>query len=43
MRECKAGLDDYIAFYNDRYEHSSLDGNTPSDIYFRRAFIEGAA
>ncbi len=43
VKECKAGLGRYFTFYNDRREHSSLDGNTPSDIYFRRAFIEGAA
>src|SRR5574344_2063866 len=43
VKECKAGLERYFTFYNDRREHSSLDGNTPSDIYFRRTFIEGAA
>jgi len=43
VKECKIGLESCFTFYNDRREHSSLDGNTPSDIYFNRAFIEGAA
>ena len=43
VRECKAGLNDYIAFYNDRREHASLAGNTPSDIYFGRVSLTEAA
>ncbi|MFA6837029.1 MAG: integrase core domain-containing protein, partial [Fibrobacteraceae bacterium] len=43
VKECKAGLERYFTFYNDRREHFSLDGNAPSDIYFGRAFFEGAA
>jgi putative transposase len=30
----RAGLSSYLAFYNARRPHSSLDGNTPDEFYF---------
>ena len=41
--ECRKGLGEYICKYNDIREHSSVDGNTPSDIYFGRVKLERAA
>ncbi len=34
---------EFIDKYNDRREHSSLDGHTSSDLYFRRVTLENAA
>jgi len=43
VAECRKGLGEYISRYNDIREHSSLDGNTPSDIYFGHVQLERAA
>jgi putative transposase len=34
VSEAKAGLSRYLAFYNARRAHSSLDGSTPDEFYF---------
>jgi putative transposase len=31
----RSGIGRYLAFYNSRRPHSSLDGNTPDEFYFR--------
>ena len=43
VAECRMGLSEYFHKYNDIREHSSLDGNTPSDVYFGRVQLNGAA
>jgi putative transposase len=43
MKECRAGVAAFIDKYNDRREHSSLDGHTPSDVYFRRVTLRNVA
>jgi putative transposase len=34
VSEAKAGLSRYLAFYNERRPHRSLDGRTPDEFYF---------
>lgn len=34
VSEARAGLSRYFTFYNTRRPHSSLDGQTPDDVYF---------
>lgn len=34
VSQAKAGIDKYLAFYNEQRPHSSLDGRTPDDVYF---------
>jgi len=41
--ECRKGLGEYISRYNDIREDSSLDRNTPSDVYFGRVQFERVA
>ena len=41
--ECRKGLGEYISRYNDIHEDSSLDRNTPSDVYFGRVQFERVA
>jgi putative transposase len=36
VSEAKAGLQRYLTFYNQRRPHSSLDGQTPEDVYFSK-------
>jgi len=43
VAECRKGLGAFICRYNDIREHSSLDGNTPSDIYFGKVRLERVA
>ena len=38
-----AGVAAFIDKYNDRREHSSLDGHTPSDVYFGGVTLGNAA
>jgi putative transposase len=35
LSEASAGLDKYFRFYNSRRPHSSLDGQTPDQVYFK--------
>ena len=41
--DCAKGIEAFIRRYNDVREHSSLDGKTPSDVYFGRVVLNGAA
>lgn len=41
VSEAKASIGRYIAFYNQRRQHSALDGRTPDDVYF--SMTAGAA
>ena len=41
--DCAKGIEAFIRRYNDVREHSSLDGQTPSDVYFGRVVLNGAA
>jgi len=34
VSETRASLGHYLAFYNTRRPHSSLDGKTPDQVYF---------
>ena len=34
VSEARASLGRYLAFYNERRPHSSLDGRTPDEAYF---------
>jgi putative transposase len=34
VSEARASIGRYVAFYNGRRPHSSLDGQTPDQIYF---------
>jgi len=43
MKECRAGIAEFICRYNDRREHSSLDGHAPSDVYFKRVTLRKVA
>lgn len=33
MKQLKAGLKEYVEFYNHKRPHSSLDGSTPAEVY----------
>ena len=39
----KAGIARYLAFYNSRRPHQSLDGQTPDTLYFNQAPLAAAA
>lgn len=41
--ECRRGIAAFMKRYNDVREHSSLDWNTPSDVYFGRVTLGEAA
>ena len=43
VKECFKGIKAYIDRYNDIRLHSSLDNRTPSDVYFGRVVLKGAA
>jgi len=43
MGECQSGIMAFVDRYNDRRRHSSLDRNTPSDVYFNRVTLKEAA
>lgn len=43
VSEAKAGLGQYIAFYNARRPHRSLDGKTPDHVYFVGRTLAAAA
>ena len=43
VAECRKGLGEFICRYNDVRGYSSLDGDTPSDIYFGKVRLERAA
>jgi transposase len=34
VSEARASIGRYLAFYNERHPHSSLDGRTPDEAYF---------
>ncbi len=34
VSEARASIGRYLAFYNERRPHSSLDGRTPDEAYF---------
>ena len=36
VSEARVSLGQYLAFYNERRPHSSLDGRTPDEAYFRK-------
>lgn len=36
LKEAKQDIAKYITFYNNRRKHSSLDYNTPDDVYYKR-------
>ncbi|WP_432806825.1 IS3 family transposase [Methylocystis echinoides] len=36
VSEARASIGRYLAFYNERRPHSSLDGRTPDEAYFRK-------
>ena len=41
--EARASICRYLAFYNSRRPHSSLDGRTPDQAYFNQPMPEAAA
>ncbi len=43
VADARAGLGRYLAFYNARRPHSSLDGRTPDDAYFNALPLAVAA
>lgn len=43
MAECRKGLEEYFVRYNDVRLHSSLDWNTPSDVYFKKVRLGNVA
>ena len=43
VSEARASLADYLAFYNQRRPHSSLDRRTPDEAYFERTSLAVAA
>ncbi len=43
VTECRQGLKEYFVRYNDERLHSSLDWNTPSDVYFKRVRLGDVA
>ncbi|GMT41612.1 MAG: hypothetical protein IEMM0002_0023 [bacterium] len=32
--ECRDGIGGWISYYNSERPHSSLDGNTPNEVYY---------
>jgi putative transposase len=43
VSDAKAGLTRYVAFYNERRPHRSLDGRTPDHVYFTTSSLAAAA
>ena len=43
VSEARAGISRYLAFYNTRRPHSSLDGRTPDQAYFNQPIPEAVA
>lgn len=43
VAECRRGLKEYFTRYNDVRLHSSLDWNTPSDVYFKKVQLDDVA
>ena len=43
VSEARASISRYLAFYNSRRPHSSLDGKTPDQAYFNQPMPEAAA
>lgn len=43
VTECRQGLKEYFVRHNDVRLHSSLDWNTPSDVYFKRVHLDNVA
>ena len=43
VSEARASLARYVAFYNERRPHSSLDGQTPDRVYFNALPLAAAA
>lgn len=41
--EARASINQYLAFYNSRRPHSSLDGSPPDPAYFNPPMPEAAA
>ena len=37
IKEARAGIDDYIKIYNSQRLHSSLDYQTPDEVYYKQA------
>ncbi len=43
VSEARAGIGQYLTFYNSRRPHSSLDGRTPDQAYFNQPMPEAVA
>jgi len=43
MQDAKAGLREYLRFYNEERCHQELDERTPDDVYFNHAADSCAA
>lgn len=43
VSECRTGLSQFFERYNNRREHTSLDGHYPADVYFGKVAITKAA
>jgi putative transposase len=43
VSEARAGIGQYLTFYNTRRPHSSLDGRTPDQAYFNQPMPEAVA
>ncbi|MCQ2050513.1 MAG: integrase core domain-containing protein [Candidatus Saccharibacteria bacterium] len=43
VTECRQGLKVFMTRYNDERLHSSLDWNTPADVYFKRVRLGNVA
>lgn len=43
VSEARASIARYLAFYNERRPHSSLDGRTPDEAYFGKPIVTAAA
>jgi len=41
--QARASIGRYLSFYNTRRPHSSLDGRTPDQAYFKQPMPEAAA
>ncbi|PLY08082.1 MAG: hypothetical protein C0627_12170 [Sulfurimonas sp.] len=37
MKEARAGIDEYIKIYNSERLHSTLDYQTPDEVYYQSA------
>ena len=43
VSEARAGIGQFLTFYNSRRPHSSLDGRTPDQAYFNQPMPEAVA